>query len=412
LRILFVCVTWSFHTARWVNQLKDSGWDVHLFPLDDTGVHRDLRGATVHDARHGRPPGAHETLRAVDDYFPFLKNGYPFARGSYLARRIEHRLFPEREDRARRLAHTIDRLQPDLIHSLSLVPSGDTVLQASKHLKRPRPPWLVTSWGSDICLFPRLVEYGDKIRDVLANCDYFNCDCERDIRTAKALGFKGETLPVFPGGGGFDLERIRALPAPAPPSERRTIFLKGQHNWVGRAQVGVRALELCADLLRDYKVRVFLADFDVKASVQLLAQNTGIDVEIASHSGIVERPYEEILSHFGSARASIGLSISDGLPLSVLEAMMMGSFPIQSNTSCADEWLKDGETALFVHPEDPEQIAAALRRALTDDALVDRAAEINRRLVAERLDRKLIQPQVVAMYERVAARRPQSSVNT
>ena len=80
----------------------------------------------------------------------------------------------------------------------------------------------------------------------------------------------------------------------------------------------------------------------------------------------------------------------------------MGSFPIQSNTSCLGELLQDGESGMLVHPEDPEAIAAALRRAVTDDDLVDRAAGINSRIAAERLDRSVIRPQVVQMYERIA----------
>jgi glycosyltransferase involved in cell wall biosynthesis len=100
---------------------------------------------------------------------------------------------------------------------------------------------------------------------------------------------------------------------------------------------------------------------------------------------------------------SIQLSISDGIPQSTLEAMVMGSFPIQSNTSCLDELLQDGESGMLVHPEDPEAVAAALWRAVTDDELVDCAAEINARIAAEHLDQSVVRPQVVQMYERIAA---------
>jgi glycosyltransferase involved in cell wall biosynthesis len=82
---------------------------------------------------------------------------------------------------------------------------------------------------------------------------------------------------------------------------------------------------------------------------------------------------------------------------------VMGAFPVQSNTGCLTELVNDGETALIVPPEDPAEIAAAIRRALSDDALVDRAAELNARLAAERLDYQVIQPRVVEMYERIAA---------
>ena len=34
----------------------------------------------------------------------------------------------------------------------------------------------------------------------------------------------------------------------------------------------------------------------------------------------------------------------------------MGSFPIQSDTACADEWIEDGVSGLIVPPEDPDSL--------------------------------------------------------
>jgi hypothetical protein len=39
---------------------------------------------------------------------------------------------------------------------------------------------------------------------------------------------------------------------------------------------------------------------------------------------------------------------------------------------------------------------------VSDDALVDRAAEVNAKLAKERIDQAVIRPQVVAMYKKVA----------
>jgi len=61
----------------------------------------------------------------------------------------------------------------------------------------------------------------------------------------------------------------------------------------------------------------------------------------------------------------------------------------------------DGESGILVPPDDPEIVAAAVRRALTDDELVDRAAETNARVATERLDYSLIQPQVIDMYRTI-----------
>jgi glycosyltransferase involved in cell wall biosynthesis len=83
----------------------------------------------------------------------------------------------------------------------------------------------------------------------------------------------------------------------------------------------------------------------------------------------------------------------------MLEALAMGAFPIQSNTACADEWLVHGETGMIVPPDDPYEIADALRRALTEDALVDNAAERNAQVAAERLDSEKIKALAVSLYE-------------
>jgi len=71
-----------------------------------------------------------------------------------------------------------------------------------------------------------------------------------------------------------------------------------------------------------------------------------------------------MLHYYGRARIYIGLSISDAISTSLLEAMVMGAFPIQSCTACADEWIEDGKSGFIVPPEDPHVIAEAIRRAL------------------------------------------------
>ena len=88
----------------------------------------------------------------------------------------------------------------------------------------------------------------------------------------------------------------------------------------------------------------------------------------------------------------------------MLEAMATGAFPIQTDTSCCDEWLVDGDSGFIVPPDDPAFIADRLRRALTDDALVDRAASRNWTTVCERLDQAVLKRRAVAFYDEIFAR--------
>ena len=94
--------------------------------------------------------------------------------------------------------------------------------------------------------------------------------------------------------------------------------------------------------------------------------------------------------------------VSDAISTSLLEAIIMGSFPIQSWTSCGNEWIEDGKTGILVPPDDPEIVELAIRRCLTDNDLVDQAAEMNYRLAEEKLDRSIVKPMAIETYVTVA----------
>lgn len=380
--------------VRWINQISDQGWDIHLFPSREGNLHAGFRDITTYGL-FSFPP--EELERSVK-----WKQLWPPARGTSRVGSLIGRLRPELRDRAAWLARVIEKVKPDLVHSLEFQHAGYLTLAARELLSGKGlkfPPWAVTNWGSDIYLFGRLPEHAGRIRSILSACDYYHCECHRDVELARSLGLKGEALPVFPVTGGFDTERMRGLRAPGKTSSRRVIALKGYQNWAGRALVGLRAIEMCADIMNDYSVCLYMADSDVKLAAALVSHDTGIPFEVEQQKWT----RDDILRMHGRSRVSIGLSISDAISTSLLEAMVQGSFPIQSNTGCGDEWIKCGDNGLLVPPESPEAVAAALRRALTDDVLVDRAAEINRNVTSERIDVSVVSPQVVKMYEQIDA---------
>ena len=232
--------------------------------------------------------------------------------------------------------------------------------------------------------------------DVLSNCDYLSGECSNDIKIAEKLGFKGRFLPIVPNSGGIDFEKINRIKKPGLTSERRNIMLKGYQNWAGRALVGLRALERCADVLKGYRILIYSVDtIDVIIAAELFTQKTGIETFVIPF----DTTYDKILSYHGSARISMGLSITDAISTSLLEAMVMGSFPIQSDTSCASEWFENGQTGILVSPEDPEDVEKAVRKALADDDLVNRAAQLNYDMLFERLEYSKIKNRVGNIYK-------------
>lgn len=392
-RILFVAMSGSVHTHRWISQVADGSRDIHLFPSVEAGyLHPGIGNVTVHNNLFLGQKGTFpcRTFRDTPAHlWPFLLAAKLFWRGLWeVSRRVPRDL---------RLKLLIRRIRPDVVHSMEIQHAGYLVLEAKRRGTGRFPPWIVTNWGSDIYLFGRLAAHEPRIREVLSECDYYSCECLRDVKLAAEYGFRGVVLPVFPNTGGFDLEKLSRLKSPGPPSSRRLIVLKGYQHWAGRALVGLRALERCADLLGNFEVAIYSAPHEVRIAAELFSKAAGVPVRIVP----LESSHDEILGLHGRARVSIGLSIGDAISTALLEAMVMGSFPIQSFTSCANEWVDDGTTGILVHPEDPEAVERALRRALADDALVDRAAEENARLASERLERFHLKSRTVALYEQV-----------
>ncbi len=388
MRILFVTFVDCVHTARWIAQFDGLGWDHHVFPVTHKTPHEELRGVTVHRLVTGP-----RTRSLV----PEVAFSWPFARGETRVLQLLERF--DRYSAAARLARLVRSLKPDIVHSLGMQGGGYAVLAARQRIGPQFPPWIYSCWGYDIHYFGQLPEHAERIRQVLRHCDYMTADCRRDVQLAREFGFAGETAGVFPGGGGFDLQEMRALRQPGPVRSRRVIAVKGYQDRPegSRGLVAIEALRRCAPLPPGYEVVVYSAAPEVRAAGEQLEREAQIQLRF-----LPPVPHREMARLFGSARIAIGLATTDGTPNTMLEAMIAGAFPIQSDTISTREWI-DGHNGLLVPPEDAGALAEAILLALEDDALVDCAAELNAAVADARLERGKIREQVIQMYRRVMA---------
>lgn len=386
MKILFVGMIDSVHVARWISQIGDQGWELYLFPVEQSNPDQEFRYLSIFGSKLFRPGYLNKSIR----YIRWTSLGFYLDKLNWFLTRKSSSRFQEQT-----LLYVIKRMKPDIVHSLEFQHAGYLTLKAKKKLGHKFPTWIATSWGSDIYLFGRLTEHRETIRQMMENCNYYSCECIRDVQLGRDMGFRGTVLPVLPSRGGFRIEYMGSFRQPGPTSKRKVVLVKGYQGWAGRALVAFQALRRCLDLLKKYTIVLYAVVEDVKIAAHLFEQETGIPIKIVPPFS----PEQEILSQFGSARIYIGLSISDGISTSLLESMIMGAFPVQSCTACADEWIQDGKSGMIVPPEDPDEIANAIRRALTDDQLVNQAAEMNWRTAKERLDYSVIQQQAIKIYQ-------------
>ncbi len=414
-KILFVAMQMSTHTVRWINQISDQGWDLHLFPVNHVPVHHELRGVTVHQPFYVFHPK--QALRSIRSLLikeqkhenslhsrsvkaiypvPVLEGMMPYLNGLERIQLGESEATVPAIYGPKVLARLIGKLKPDLIHSLEFQHCGYTVLKAKELSGKHFPRWLATNWGSDIYYYRQFEAHRRQISRLLRNADYYSCECIRDVGLAKELGFSGRVMPVMPNTGGLDISLVTKLRNIILPSKRDVIMVKGYQHFAGRALTALNAVEKCADILKKYRIVVFSASPEIYSRVDELRAATGLNVEILSYSS-----HEHMLHMFSQARIYLGVSISDAISTSMLEAMAMGTFPIQTNTSCCSEWITDGESGFEIPADNEDVIANRLYQAAENDALVDKASSINFDTISKRLDQSKLKSKAISFYDEI-----------
>ncbi len=395
-RILFVGMHNSVHVMRWLTMIQRPNATLLLFPVYvvDVPLPDGVSYIALSDVSRDLGPGIW-VVRSTDidrrrDAYIDRVHGY---------RRWRHSFLGDATIAAPgRLRRCIERFQPSLVHSMEVQLAGYLCLETARRMRRRFPPWILSNWGSDIALFRKLAEHRDRIRRVCERIDYYMAECARDQQVARDNGYRGPTLPVMPASGGVDVAAL-ASKVRAPPSRRRTILVKGYHGWSGRALLALSAVALAHKCLGGYRIEVPLASSAVQSWVEKMRAELGLDIQVVPYVA----DHEHAIARLAQARAVVGVGISDGISTTLLESMAVGTFPIQSSTACADEWIECGRSGFVVSPWDTEAIANAIFRAVTDDELVDDAAAINLRTVALRWSAAVNGAKIWEIYDRVTA---------
>ena len=395
-RILFVGMHTSIHVARWLRMVQRPGSTLLLFPVyvQDVELPAGLKYISLSEISRRLEPGIW-VVRSSD----IDRHGDAYVDRIYAHRRWPHSFLGDATLAAPgRLRECIKRFAPSLVHSMEVQLAGYLCLETARRMRRRFPPWILSNWGSDIALFRKLADHQGRIRSVCERIDYYMAECARDQQVARDNGYRGPTLPVMPASGGVDVAAL-ASRVRAPPSQRRTILVKGYHGWSGRGLLALSAVALAHRCLAGYRIEVPLASSAVQSWVEKMRAELSLDIQVAPYVA----DHEHAIDRLARARAVVGVGISDGISTTLLESMAVGTFPIQSSTACADEWIECGRGGFVVSPWDTGAIADAIFRAVTDDDLVDGAAAVNLRTVTSRWSAAVNGAKVWEIYDRIAA---------
>jgi glycosyltransferase involved in cell wall biosynthesis len=371
-KVLVVCMLDSIHSARWLTQFEDQKIDFLLFP---SSPHR-----RVHPELERLLSGSEAASVRLSPLARYL------ALPLWLLDTYANNFF-----RASLLKAAIRSFQPSIVHSLELQNAGYVALRALSTGKPKGLKFLVTNWGSDIFWFQRFPKHKAKLQKLMKLADVYSAECERDVVLARNLGFTGQAMPVIPNAGGFS-EADFEIPRLAH-SERKTIALKGYHGWVGRAKVSLEAVREMSEELQGYKIIVYSANRSVLKLAKQISKQTGLEIMAFGKGAMSHR---QVLEMFAKSKIYVGLSESDGISTSMLEAMAMGAIPVQTSTACCDEWF--GDSGVAVRAITVPAVKDAIRRGLKMSEDPSRA-EKNLRTIRGKADAEKVKAISLTFYE-------------
>ena len=355
-QVLLIGMLDSIHVARWLTQFKDSSIDFLVFPSKKfRKIHPEL--VTLSKCNNFKIFGLPQT-RGIAGYLDFLRYVLPTKMGFLTQRQ-------------RSLSKILLRRKFDFVHALELQGAGYLVDSLDVELLR-HPSLIVTNWGSDIYFFKKFPDHERRIKSLLAKADYYSAECERDYRLARNLNFSGADLPCIPNAGGFDL--VNSSQEFSLPSHRKQILIKGYGGIFGRADLPISILELVAEEFPSYRFHFYSVTEDVQLLLNQLPEKLLSRIRITTVKQRIA--HSEMLREFQKSRIYIGCSESDGVSTSFLEALTTGTYPIQTGTSCANEWVMKGAVASIIELTE-NSLLSAIREALSGDSVVDDASRVN-----------------------------------
>ena len=347
-KVLVVGMLDSVHLAGWLAHFIGKDIEFRLFP---SGPNRRLHHQIVELlARHG-------------DQFSIVTGAQWLGLPSWMLDKV----FANRV-RSFFLRRLADNWRPNLVHALELQNAGYLCHTAFASSKREFE-FGVTNYGSDIFWFSQKAKHRRKLKSLLGIVDFYSAECARDVGLARELGYRGQVRPVFPNSGGIPDDSFRKLREVTQPRDAAT--LKGYHGWAGRALVGLHAIETIAHAMPISTLYIHSASFVTRVHGWMMRAKVPFEIKVFSKGSITR---DEVLTHLSQSLVFIGISRTDGISTTMLEAMAAGAIPVQTSTACCNEWF--GDSGVAISEISREKIASAILKGF-ELAKTDTARKMN-----------------------------------
>lgn len=286
----------------------------------------------------------------------------------------------------------LNHFKPDLVHALRIPFEGMLAGLTPQEI-----PLILSTWGNDLTFHaPSTRKMSRLTRRSLARADALISDTLRDIRLAHDWGLAaGKPVLNVPGNGGINLTEIQqAVQGIIPAGLPQIINPRGFRSGSVRNDTFFQAVPLV--LQKHPEVQFICPWMAGQREALAWVERLGIQKNITLLPMLTQ---EELWREFARSVMSISISVHDGTPNSLLEAMSAGCLPVCGDIESIREWITSGENGLLVDPVDPSALAAAILRGLEDEDFRKTAASRNLQIIRSRAEVALVREKVAEFYE-------------
>jgi len=281
--------------------------------------------------------------------------------------------------RVRRFRQIIHETRSDLLH-VHYVDDAAVAAVATDFR-----PLVVTAWGSDVLLRPRLLR--GMIRYVLRRADLITCDAEHMQRALVGQGAEPERVRIV--GFGTDTEQFRPRPndpTPTGSSDRvRPVIV-----------ISLRTLKPIYDIetlitaaptiLRRFPQVIFriAGAGPCREALQSQAVRLGVAANVQFLGQVAPEHLPRVLA---DADLYVSTALADGgIAASTSEAMACGLPVVITDVADNRRWVNDGVNGLLIPGRDPAALADRILRLVQDPEECQSLGEAARRTIVERND--------------------------
>ncbi len=376
-RILIVAMLDSIHTAHWLERVNHAELIIDLFPSRIyRKVHPKIIGAMASNSNLSIIYPSKYIPKSIHGYFDFIN--YRFGK-----------LFKFEDRRLAKLQYFVSKNEYSYLHALEIQGAG---YLCNKLTIPASCKFILTNWGSDIYFYQQIPTHVELIRGVLNKADYYSAECERDYVLARQLGFSGIELPVIPNSGGnYRIDDLYCQP------RERLIVVKCYGGKFGRGDIAIQAISSILADFSDVSVYFYSVSAEYVHLIEHLAVNYPGRIRYKTIRNRVN--HSDLMAMFRKAIIYLGCSESDGISTSFLEAISNGVYPVQSNSSCANEWVSKGIEASIV-PLNVDSVYRELVKIFENSSEYELRSRNNQKLAAKYLDPSTIRDKAQQFYNR------------